>query len=137
MEAPGTYSEVWWCSLLLNTWVGFGVGVGKLALEAWGVRLHLCRWESTYFVVEVCLWMNVYFCGPASLNLAQYSSGYEKRKQIPPYPGRHTNLILWIWSPTSYSPAEVLKARKTILKYKLDHGTSAQNLFCGISSLLG
>lgn len=38
-------------------------------------------------------------------------------------------------SSASYSPAEVLKARKTILKYKLDHGTSAQNLFCGISSL--
>lgn len=58
-------------------WVGFRVGLGKPGLEPWGVRLHSCTCMSLYFVVEACFGVNICFCGPASLGLAQYSKGYE------------------------------------------------------------
>ena len=48
-----------------------------------------------------------------------------------------TSSFVNVESSASYSLSEKLKTKCIILKHKLDHGTSAQNLFRGISSLLG
>lgn len=58
-------------------WAGFRVGLGKPALEARGVGLHSCTCMSLDFAVEACFGVNICFCGPASLGLAQYSRGCE------------------------------------------------------------